>query len=116
MTRLAQGTPSSAVRSAMRAAASSKSAVSLVARGHTLVLVIGATKGTKTITAHTIERTVSSAGFARAVLARYQRTLDTFPHLGLVGALDAAIQYQEAGQRFHNRPRARLSSGIRRST
>jgi len=99
--------PSQAVRSAMRAAVSSKSVASLVARGRTLVLVIGASKGKETISAHTFERTVSSSGFARDVLARYQRTLDAFPHLGLVGALDAAILYQDAAVRFAARPRPR---------
>ena len=99
--------PPPEVRSAMREAArNAPLGVSLVARGTSLVLVLGAKDDGVLIAAQTTVRRVSSAGLARAVAARYARDCGAFPDLSPVEVLDASIRYQEAANRWSERPKS----------
>lgn len=78
--------------------------ITLYTNGPTIIMVIDAKEVGEQIKAATVHRTVTSAGEAREVIAKFDATWSLWPHLrSPVSVLDAAIEYHQAARRVAKR-------------
>jgi hypothetical protein len=85
--------------------------IALYTNGPHIVMVIDAKEVGDQIKAGAVQRTVTSAGEARDIIAKFDATWNAWPHLrNPVAVLDAAIEYHQAARRVAARRMGRRAA------